>query len=119
MQNYDFQTNVFETIVFTVSDYNTIFMFLNNSLMSYPAVSREFPVTSLTTMLASYPRQVVFDILAEVMTKERVLKLRNIPLDPTEFVPVMMKYPNMKPTELRDRYYNWYRQCATLRIQKS
>lgn len=86
--------------------------------MSYQAVERDFPVTSLTAMLADYPRQVVADIVAEVMTEDRVLLLRFTPLDPREFVPVMMKYPKIPGARLCDRYHNWYNQNVPMGIKK-
>lgn len=112
-----FQSNVFHTIVFTVPDYNTIFMFLYNLLMSYPAVSRSFPVTRIATELASYPRQVVADIVTEVMTSERVLALSNRPLDHTEFFSVIAKY--LKPKrKLIDLYHEWFINYVPLGIKR-
>lgn len=85
--------------------------------MSYPAVDREFPVTPLATMLAGYPRHEVAAMVAEVMTQERVLELRIKPLNPFEFIPVMMKYQKKGPT-LCDRYYNWYNKYVPLGVLK-
>lgn len=99
---------MFKTVVFTVPDYNTIFMFINDLLMSYPAVSRTFPVTLLATMLVSYPRHIVGEIITKVLTQERLLVLRNKPLKPVEFVSVMITYSKMAPSELCDRYHDWY-----------
>lgn len=86
--------------------------------MSYSAVKRDFPVTLLATMLADFSRQVVADIVAELMTEERVQLLRYTPLDPREFVPVMMKYSKLPGTRLFDRYHNWYKQYVPMGINK-
>ncbi|CAH1738693.1 unnamed protein product [Aphis gossypii] len=110
-------SNVFETIVFTVPDDCTIFLFLNDLLMSYPVVSRTFPVTPLATMLAGYSRQMIADIVAEVMTTERVLTLRQDPLDPVEFVPVILKYPKQNPQQF-EQYYKWYNKYVPIGVSK-
>lgn len=115
----DFQAKAFETIVFTVPDYNTIFMLLNRLLMSYPAVNREFPVTVLATLLAGYPRYMVTDIVADIMTNERVLTLRNIPLNVKEFDSVMNNYPVHKADELCNQYHNWYKKSTSLGAKKA
>lgn len=86
--------------------------------MSYPAINRSFPVTSLATVLASYPRHVVASIVAEVMTTERVLTLRHKPLDPMEFIPVMVKYPKPNP-ELCEQYHGWYRENVPLGVKRN
>lgn len=114
---YDLQTKVFKTVVFTVPDYNTIFVFLNGLLMSYPAVDREFPVTPLATMLVGYSRHEVASIVSDVMTQDRVLQLRISPLSPLEFVPSMMKYPKNGPAVCQ-RYYGWYNKYTPMGILK-
>lgn len=98
-------------------DYNTIFLFLNELLMSYPAVDREFPVTPLATMLVGYSRHEVDSIVTEVMTQDRVLELRINPLSPLEFIPAIMKYPKKGPV-MCDRYYNWYNKYMPMGILK-
>lgn len=113
----NFQNSVFQAIVFTGPEYKSVFTFLNNLLMSYPAISRSFPVTPLATLLVDYPRQVIVDIVAEIMTAERVLSLRYNPLELTEFLPVMKQKP-IQEAELRDRYHNWYTKSAPLGIRK-
>ncbi|XP_060849798.1 uncharacterized protein LOC132928881, partial [Rhopalosiphum padi] len=110
-------SSIFETIVFTVPDTCTIFIFLNELLMSYPVVSRTFPVTPLATMLAGYSRQMIADIVAEVMTTERVLTLRQHPLDPTEFVPIILKYPKQNPQQFEE-YYKWYNKYVPIGVRK-
>ncbi|VVC37808.1 P-loop containing nucleoside triphosphate hydrolase [Cinara cedri] len=110
-------SSVFDTVVFTVPDYNTMFMSLQESLMRYPAISRTFPVTALATILSSYSRQMVIDIVDEVMNNERVLTLRQKPLEPKEFIPYMIKYP--KNPELRDQFYNWYIRFVPLGIERT
>jgi len=86
--------------------------------MSYSAVSRKFPVTSLANMLAGYSRQMVADIIARVITTERMLVLKQKPLDPMEFVAAIINYPKMEADELRNQYYNWYSKCVPLGIKK-
>lgn len=110
---------VFENVVFTVPDYNSMFMFLNNLLMSYPAVDREFPVTVLATLLAGYPRHLVADIVADVMTNTRVLTLRNIHLNVKEFDSVMANYPVHKPDELCNQYHNWYKKYTSMGVKRT
>lgn len=109
---------MFKTVVFTVSDYNTIFMFINDLLMNYSAVSRTFPVTLLATMLASYSRHIIGEIITKVLTQERLLMLRNKPLKPVEFVSVMATYSKMAPPELCDQYYDWYSKNTSLGRKK-
>ncbi|XP_025193072.1 dynein regulatory complex protein 11-like, partial [Melanaphis sacchari] len=110
-------SNIFETIVFTVPDDCTTFLFLNDLLMSYPVVSRTFPVTPLATMLAGYSRQMIADIVAKVMTTERVLTLRKHPLDPAEFVPVILEYPKQNPQQF-EQYYKWYNKYVSIGVSK-
>lgn len=111
------QSKIFETIVFTVPDDNTIFLFLNDLLMSYPVVSRRFPVTPLANMLAGYSKQMIADIVAEVMTTERVLTIRQYPLDPLEFVPVILKYPKQNPQQF-ELYKKWYDKFVSIGVRK-
>ncbi|XP_060876495.1 dynein regulatory complex protein 11-like isoform X1 [Metopolophium dirhodum] len=110
-------SKIFETIVFTVPDDCTIFLFLNDLLMSYPVVSRRFPVTPLTKMLAGYSKQMIADIVAEVMTTERLLTIRQYPLNPVEFVPVMFKYPKQNPQQF-ELYKKWYDKYVSMGIRK-
>lgn len=79
-------------------------------------VREEIPVTELTTMMFGYPRQIIADIVAKVMTPERVSILGNNRLDPKEFIPVMINYP--KDTNLCDKYHNWYKKCVPIDIKK-
>lgn len=115
----NFQMEVFENVVFTVPDYETTFMFLNSLLMSYPAVNREFPVTVLASLLSGYPRHIVANIVADVMTNARVLTLRNIHLNVKEFDSVMANYPIYKPGELCDLYHNWCRKYTSMGIKRT
>jgi len=85
--------------------------------MSYPVVSRTFPVTPLATMFAGYSMQMIADIVAEVMTTERVLTLRQHPLDPVEFVPVILKYPKQNPQQF-EQYYKWYNKYVPIGVSK-
>jgi len=85
--------------------------------MSYPVVSRRFPVTPLAKMLAGYSKQMIADIVAEVMTTERVLTIRQYPLDPVEFVPVMLKYPRQNPQQF-ELYKQWYDKFVSMGIRK-
>ncbi|KAL4090726.1 hypothetical protein QTP88_025507 [Uroleucon formosanum] len=110
-------SKIFETIVFTVPDDCTIFLFLNDLLMSYPVVNRRFPVTPLAIMLAGYSRQMISDIVAEVMTTERVLTIRQYPLNPLEFVPVMLKYPKQNPQQF-ELYKKWYDKYVPIGARK-
>jgi len=87
--------------------------------MSYSAVTREFPVTPLANMLAGCTRQMIADIVAEIMTTERVLVLNQIPLDPIEFIPVMLKYPKTSPVSLIDQYHNWYTRYTTMGVKRT
>lgn len=94
-------------------------MFLSSLLMSYPAVDREFPVTVLATLLAGYPRHIVADIVAVIMTNERVLTLRNICLNVKEFESVMKNYPVHKPGELCNQYHNWYMKSTSMGVERT
>jgi len=85
--------------------------------MSYPVVSRRFPVTPLAKMLAGYSKQMIADIVAEVMTTERVLTIRQYPLNPVEFVPVMLKYPKQNPRQF-ELYKKWYDKYVSIGNRK-
>jgi len=87
--------------------------------MSYPAVSREFPVTALTEVLVDYPRWVIAEIVSEVITTERMLTFRHNPLDPNEFVPVMIKYQTHKNSERGEQYHNWYKSYTPLGVNRT
>lgn len=85
--------------------------------MSYSVVREEIPIAELTTLMFGYPRQIIADIVAKVMTTERVLTLGNNPLDHNEFIPVIKDYP--KEPNLSDKYHNWYRKCVPMGIRKT
>lgn len=68
-------------------------------------------------MLAGYSRQMISDIVAEVMTTERVLTIRQYPLNPLEFVPVMLKYPKQNPQQF-ELYKKWYDKYVPIGARK-
>ncbi|XP_050433854.1 dynein regulatory complex protein 11-like [Adelges cooleyi] len=110
--------SAFNQILFTVADYGTTFMHLLGLLMSYPAVSRDFPVTALATLMMGYPLDTIADMVAQVLTTERVLTLKHSPLDAKEFLSVMLNNPKEVPP-LADLYHNWYRSNVPLAIRRS
>jgi len=69
-------------------------------------------------MLAGYSKQMIADIVAEVMTTERVLTIRQYPLDPVEFVPAILKYPKQNPQQF-GLYKKWYDKYVSMGMRKA
>ncbi|CAH1159710.1 unnamed protein product [Phaedon cochleariae] len=61
-------------------DYNSIYLYWQDLLMSYNGIDRNFNITALTKVTTNYPLPVLKTVLEEIMTTRRIIQLRYNPL---------------------------------------
>ncbi|XP_046680067.1 IQ and AAA domain-containing protein 1-like isoform X1 [Homalodisca vitripennis] len=79
----------------------------HSQLMKYHGVERDFLYSPLAWCAQGYPLPTITQVLQEVLTAERVIALRNRPLDPQELLDVLLKIPPISEEQTK-KLLEWY-----------
>lgn len=92
------------------TDYGSISLVLNQMLMKYHGVNREFNVHSLAQTARGYDLDTIKKAVNTVLCADRIPKLHHIPLHPTELLNQILDTEGATCTETFDMevFQNWY-----------
>ncbi|XP_075210125.1 IQ and AAA domain-containing protein 1-like [Lycorma delicatula] len=96
-------------------NYGTIYQFLDEKLMSYHGIDRDFPISVLTRLAESYSLPIIQEAVEAILTPRRIIQLKYNPLSPTEIYDYLLDKKEAKITpETNQMHIDWYQRAYPL-----
>ncbi|KAF5304779.1 hypothetical protein FQA39_LY09556 [Lamprigera yunnana] len=89
-------------------DYNSVYMYWRELLMSYHQLDRNFNASELAYVTQNYPLPFIKSILEKVLTPTRTAELPFKPLDSLEIMDVLLEEPEPLNDENWAKYEKWF-----------